>query len=258
VNWKSALTPNEVLTPRSVWAIVAAWIILLLGYWTAFKPDIFPSPVEVFQAFPTLWFRDGLGQELISSFYVNLEALLLSAAVSLPLAYLCRVPLSQPLATFVAKLRFLSPGVFFVPLLFLASGAHQVKVLMLTLGETFFLVTTMVGVVQAIPAAQYDDASTLRMSEWAALWYVNVRGTLAQVFDAIRDNAAMGWSMLIMVEGFVRSEGGVGVLLINQEKHVNFAEVYAVAIAIVLVGIAQDYIIGVLKSMACPWAVKRG
>jgi hypothetical protein len=79
----------------------------------------------------------------------------------------------------------------------------------------------------------------------ARVWYVVVRGTLAQAFDAIRDNAAMGWSMLIMVEGFVRSEGGVGVMLINQEKHVNFAEVYAIAIAIVLVGIAQDYIIGV-------------
>jgi ABC-type nitrate/sulfonate/bicarbonate transport system permease component len=61
----------------------------------------------------------------------------------------------------------------------------------------------------------------------ASVWYVNIRGTLPQVIDAIRDNAAMGWSMLIMVEGFVRSEGGVGVLLINQEKHVNFAEVYA-------------------------------
>jgi hypothetical protein len=39
---------------------------------------------------------------------------------------------------------------------------------MLALGETFFLVTTMIGVVQGIPAAQYDDARTLRMSEWRA------------------------------------------------------------------------------------------
>jgi NitT/TauT family transport system permease protein len=257
VNWKQLMTPNELIPARSAWVLIAAWIVIFLGYWTAFKPDIFPSPVEVLQAFPLLWFQDGLGQELISSLIVNSQALLLSAVVSLPLAYVSRVPVFVPLATFVAKMRFVSPAVFFLVLLFIASGGHMVKVLMLAMGETFFLVTTMIGVVQAIPEFQFDDARTLRMSEWLATWYVVVRGTLAQAFDAIRDNAAMGWSMLIMVEGFVRSEGGVGVMLINQEKHVNFAEVYAIAIAIVVVGIAQDYVIGIVKTAVCPWTVTR-
>lgn len=257
-DWQRVITPNEVITTRSVWAIIAAWVVLFLGYWTAFKPDIFPTPVDVLNAFPALWTQNGLGQELLSSMTVNLEALLLASAVSLPLAYVARVPLFAPLATFVAKMRFVSPAVFFIILLFLASGGHAVKVYMLALGETFFLVTTLIGVVQGIPSFQFDDAKTLRMSDWLSVWYVVVRGTLAQVIDAIRDNAAMGWSMLIMVEGVVRAEGGVGVMLLNQEKHVNFAEVYAIALAIVLVGIAQDYCIGVLKSMVCPWTVKHG
>lgn len=256
MNWKLYTTPNVVTTRSAWWSIVTAWLLVFVAYWTAFKPDIFPSPVEVVQAFPALWFQQGLGQELITSLMVNVEALILSALVSLPLAYLCRVPVFAPAALFVAKMRFVSPAVFFIVLLFLANGGHEVKVLMLALGETFFLVTTMVGVVQAIPADQFDDARTLRMSEWRSVWYVVVRGTLAQAIDAIRDNAAMGWSMLIMVEGVVRAEGGVGVMLITQERHVNFAEVYAIAIAIVLVGIAQDYVLGVLRTAVCPWTVK--
>jgi NitT/TauT family transport system permease protein len=248
------LTPNEDLSLRAGSLIIAVWVFLLLAWWQAAKPDIFPSPLDVLAAFPALWSQGGLGQELISSLTVNWEALFWSSLISLPLAYLSRTPAIKPLAQGVAKLRFVSPAVFYVILLYLASNGHEVKVLMLTLGETFFLVTTMIGVVQNIPDYQFDDCRTLRMSEWKGTWYVLVRGTLTQAIDAIRDNAAMGWSMLLMVEGVVRSEGGVGVMVLNQEKHQNFAEVYAIAIAIVLVGITQDYIIGAVKRVVCPYA----
>lgn len=248
------LTPNESLNTRSVWLVLAGWCLVFLGYWTLARPVIFPSPADVVAAFPTLWFQDGLGQELITSFGVNVEALLVSVLVAFPLAYLCRTPITRPLALGVAKLRFVSPAVFFLVLLFSLSGGHQVKVAMLALGEIFFLVTTLVGIMDNIPAYQFDDARTLRMSEWQTVWYVNVRGTLAAAIDAVRDNAAMGWSMLIMVEGIVRAEGGVGVLMLNQEKHLNIAETYAIAAAIIAVGVLQDYALGVVKNICCPYA----
>lgn len=247
-------TPNELVSSRIYLFIVASWIFIGLMLWGALKPDIFPSPLEVLAAFPNLWNVDGLGQELISSLIVNWEALALSAAISLPLAYLSRTPAIRPIADAVAKMRFVSPAVFYVVLLFMASSGHLLKVYMLTMGETFFLVTTMIGVVKSIPEYQWDDCRTLRMSELKATWYVAVRGTLSQAIDAIRDNEAMGWSMLMMVEGMVRSEGGVGVLILNSEKHVMFPEIYAIAIAIIVVGIAQDYLIGVVKSVVCPYA----
>lgn len=92
------------------------------------------------------------------------------------------------------------------------------------------------------------------MSEWQVTWYVVVRGTFHDALRAIRDNAAMGWSMLMFVEGIVRSEGGVGVMLTDNEKHTAFAEVYAVTSAIVIVGIAQDYVLGWIARNLCPYA----
>jgi NitT/TauT family transport system permease protein len=247
-------TPNSDRA-RWAWYVLAGWFVLFLGYWTLAKPLVFPSPLEVMQAVPGLWNGEGLGQEIITSFMVNLEALLLASMVSLPLAYLSRVPAFSPLAMVVSKLRFLSPATFFIVLLFLANGGHQIKVMMLAMGIAFFLTDEMVRTVQGISNDAFDDARTLQMSEWLATWYVVVRGTLHSAMDAIRGNAAMGWSMLIMVEGIVRSEGGVGVMLLNQEKHVNFAEVWAIAGAIVVVGILQDYVLGVLKGVVCPWTV---
>lgn len=249
---KAACTPNEVT--RDAWAILAAWVVVCLGYWAWAKPVMLPSLPDVLGALPGLWWEEGLGPALASSWVVNVEALALSTAVSLPLAYLSRTPVVRPLAVGLSKLRFLSPAVFFLVLIFLASSGHQVKLLMLALGESFFLVTTMTNVVAAIPADQFDDARTLRMSEWQATWYVVVRGTLPQALDAVRDNAAMGWSMLTMVEGIVRSEGGVGVLLLNNQHHMNLAEVSAIAAVVVAVGLTQDAAIGWFRRGACPWA----
>ena len=42
-------------------------------------------------------------------------------------------------------------------------------------------------------------------------------------------------------------------MLINMEKHVEWASFFAIIIAILIVGIAQDYFIGQLKKVVCPY-----
>lgn len=249
-------TPHETVEPSTRLAIVAAWVLSPVIGWALFKSAIFPSPLDVLNAFPGLWLQDGLGQELITSCIVALEALALSTAISLPVAYLSVTPAFRPIAQWISGLRFLSAAVFFLPLLFVLSSGHAVKVWMLTIGETFFLTEAMVGIVAHVSQDALDDARTLKMSEWEVLYYVVVRGTLDQALEAVRENAAMGFAMLTMVEGIVRSEGGVGVLILNNEKHFNMAEVYAIATAITLVGLGLDYVLGVLRLTICPWAVR--
>ena len=54
--------------------------------------------------------------------------------------------------------------------------------------------------------------------------------------------------MLTMVEGISRSEGGVGAMLLNQEKHFHLAEVFAIQLMILAVGLLQDFGIGVSQA----------
>ena len=250
----SVFTPNEAVSKRTLWIVGGVWFAIWVSYWALFRPEIFPSPLEVIRSFPDLWWEEGLAQELVTSFKVNVQALAWSSVISLGLAYFSVVAFVRPLVTFVSKLRFVSPAAFLFVLIVATHNGHQLKVSMMTLGITVFFVTTMTGIVAAIPKEKFDHARTLRMSEWRAIWYVVVRGTLDQAIDVLRDNAAMGWVMLTMVEGLVRSEGGVGVLILNQNKHLNLANVYAIATAIILVGLTQDYALGVVKNILCPHA----
>jgi NitT/TauT family transport system permease protein len=256
MNWRTLITPNESSTRQIILTVTAGWFGLWLIIWALFRPAIFPSPFEVIAAWPALVQHEGLVDAVLSSLWTNVEALALSTMIGLPLAYLSRVTLVRPLALGVSKLRFLSPAVFFLLLLFAVSNGHMIKVWMLTLGETFFLVTSMLAIVWQVPAVALDDARTLRMNEWEVLWYSVVRGTLDQALQAIRDNAAMGFAMLTLVEGVIRSEGGLGVLILNQEKHMDLANLYAIIATVLVLGWIQDFSLMVLRETVCPWTTE--
>lgn len=244
------LTPNE---RADSWLPTILWIVLLILGWEVLKPTVFPGPLDVLMVLPTL-LSDGIMSEVLSSLMVNVEALALSALIGLPIAYLARVPAFLPASQGLAKLRFVGSAVFYLPLMLVLPSNHMVKVGLLMLGELFYLVTTMMGVVLSIPDFKFDDARTLNMSEWRSMWYVTIRGTVSEAITAIKDNAGMGWSMLMFVEGIIRSEGGVGVVILNAEKHVDYDVFFAVVVVIVLVGILQDQLLGWLRKVTCPYA----
>src|SRR5437763_17101161 len=125
---------------------------------------------------------------------------------------------------------------------------------MLVFAMTVFFVTSMAAVIVQIPKGTFDHARTLRMSEWRVVWEVVILGTADKAFEVLRQNAAMGWMMLTMVEGISRAEGGVGAMLLNQSKHFRLAEVFAIQIVVLLVGMTQDYAIGLARRLVCPYA----
>jgi len=110
-------------------------------------------------------------------------------------------------------------------------------------------------VVSEIPREQFDHMRVLGASELRILWEVVILGTLDKALDILRQNAAMGWMLLAMVETLVRSEGGIGVLLANQSKHLELAQTLALQLVIFTLGMLQDYLLGAFKNLACPHAV---
>jgi NitT/TauT family transport system permease protein len=243
--------PNSEVPPMTARAILVAWAVIGLLVWS-FGPAVIPTPLEVLRAFPPL-FSNGLLEGLLSSLTLNIEALLLSSILSLGLAYLTVLGALRPFVTFVAKLRFLGlTGLTFVFGLMLTG--HSLKVGLLVLGLTVFMTTTMVDVVATIPKWQFEHARTLRMTEWRVVWEVVILGTFDKALEALRQNAAIGWVMLTMVEGLVRSEGGLGTLLLNENKHFKLDAVFAVQIVILGVGLLQDYGLGKLRQVLCPYA----
>jgi NitT/TauT family transport system permease protein len=247
------LAPNRVISKQTVRWLVGFQLLVLFFTWV-FSPTVFlPKPVEVFHALSEMW-MEGLGGELITSFFLNLQAIALSTLLSLLLAYLTVIPFFRPIVTLLSKLRFLSMVglTFFFTLM--ATTGHELKLYLLVFSVSVFFVTGMAEVVAAIPKEKFDLARTLRMGEWRVVYEVVVLGQADKAFETLRQNAAMGWMMLTMVEGISRSEGGVGAMLLNQNKHFHLSAVFAIQLTILLLGLGQDYAIGLMRNVFCPYA----
>lgn len=250
----AAFLPNRAVSRVTVQAIAAVQAALALVVWWNSPFPVLPLPHEVAGALRTLWFEQGLGRELLISFGLNLEALALTLVISLALSYLTVLPVFRPIALAVSKGRFLGLIGLTFAFTLVVGGGHPLKVWLLVFGMTVFFVTSMAAVVAEIPRDRFDHARTLRMSEWQVVWEVVVLGTADKAIEMLRQNAAIGWMMLTMVEGISRAEGGVGALLLNQSKHFRLPEVFAIQLTILFVGLVQDYAIGVLHRLACPYA----
>jgi NitT/TauT family transport system permease protein len=250
----AAFQPNRAVSPGAMKIIVAVQIATFLVIWLNSPFRVLPRPDEVLNALKNLWMNEGLGQELITSFKLNLEALLWTAIISLALSYLTVLPVFRPLVGAVSKGRFLSLVGFTFVFTLLVGGGHPLKLWLLVFGMTVFFLTSMAAVIAEIPREQFDHARTLRMGEWRVVWEVVVLGTADKAFEVFRQNAAIGWLMLTMVEGISRAEGGVGAMLLSQSKHFRLAEVFAIQVVILLVGLIQDYGIGVTRRLFCPYA----
>ena len=250
----AAFSPNRVISKAAFRFIIVFQIGVLLLVWATSSYVFLPKPLDVWRAFVDLWNHEGLGQELIVSFLLNVQAMAWATVISLGLAYLTVVPVFQPIAHAVSKGRFLGMvGLTFFFTIIFASG-HRLKVSLLVFGVAVFFVTSMIDVVAQVPKEKFDLARTLRMGEWRVVWEVIVLGRADAAFDAMRQNAAMGWMMLTMVEGISRSEGGIGALLLNQNKHFRLEAVFAIQIAILLIGLFQDYALGLAKKFLFPYA----
>lgn len=249
-----AFLPNRAVSSTALQILVGGEIAVVLLVWLNSPFAVLPKPSEVFHAFGSLWLEQGLGREVFTSLGMNLEALGWTALLSLGLSYLTVLPVFRPIVLAVSKGRFLGLiGLTFVFTLMIGGG-RPLKVALLVFGMSVFFITSMASVVADIPRERFDHARTLRMSEGKVVWEVVLLGTADRAFEVFRQNAAIGWMMLTMVEGISRSEGGVGAMLLNQNKHFHLAEVFAIQFLILGIGLLQDYGIGVAKRIVCPYA----
>jgi NitT/TauT family transport system permease protein len=246
------LSPNQ----RVSASVERGWYLVFVGVaavlWLALPSKIIPSPWAVVAAIPGLFGVEGFGQELWISIALNLQAALLMALVSLLVGYATTIAAFRPVATAFAAGRFNSFVGLPLILTLLVGTQHVIKVIMLATAGAVFSVQPIQDIILAIPKEKFDDARTLRMGEWRVVWEVVILGTFDQVLDVLRTNAAMIFMALPMVEGMFRSEGGIGVFLLDQNKYMRLDNVYAAVIIVSLVGLGFDRLILGLKHWVCP------
>lgn len=249
------ISPYSLGRRFSIKFLAVGQLAILLALWfIAPASSGIPSPVAILSEWNRLALTMGLLHELYTSAIVITQAILLSAIFSMSIAYLTTADIFKPTGTFVASLRFLGfAGLTYLFTLW-TSSAHMLKLSLLTFGMTVFLARSMIDIVKCIPQSDIDYARSLGLKGWRLTYETSVRGKLAEMLDMVRQNAAVGWTLLAMVEGITRSEGGIGALLLNQNKYFNLSAVFAIQLTILAYGILQDVVLRYVRTLLCPYA----
>lgn len=251
----SLFTPFSLGRRFSVKFLAAGQLVILLGLWFVAPPSTgIPNPLAIISEWNRLALEMGLLRELYASTVVIWQAIFLSAFIAVGVACLTTADIVKPIGTFIASMRFLGfAGLTFLFTLW-TSDSSQLKLALLTFGMTVFLTRSTIDVVKSIPQSDIDYARSLGLSGWGLTWELVARGKMSEMLDLIRQNAAVGWTLLAMVEGITRSEGGIGALLLNQNKYFNLSAVFAIQLTILAYGIIQDIALRYSRSVLCPYA----
>ncbi len=253
-SFKNALLPFTPFAAGRASMLLAVQAVMALVLWSAAPSAALPSPVEVGRAWLVLVHSQGLVAELWASVKVLLLALLGASALSLLITAMGTAPVFAPFARLASSLRFLGfAGLTYVFMLMTNDG-YQLKLALLVFGITVMMVTAMRAEVAAIPAAAVDHCQTLGMRNWRITWELVVLGKADVFLDLVRQNAAVGWTLLTMVEGLTRSQGGIGALLLNQNRYFQLSGVFAIQLTILAYGLLQDVLLGALKNTLCPYS----
>ena len=250
-----AFTPNKTLGSSTQNSILTFWICSTMLLWFLSGSHLLPSPLEILAALKRMIVDKNFIGELIKSTSFCMKAMFYAIIISFFVAYLSVLPIFRPICAFVAKARFLSTAglTFFVGEITPDSGVK--KLVMLSFVITVFLVTSMLAVVMEVKKDDLDYARTLRMNEWKAVWAVIIRGKLDMMFEVIRQNFAIAWMMLAMAESICRSEGGLGILLTDTDKHFKLDEVFGIQLVVLCVGMFFDWLLKKLRAWFFPYSV---
>ena len=227
--------------------------LVFLTLWLFIPDSVFPSLIEILKSWNDIALNQGLLIELGKSSYTITIAIVYSTIISLLIALLSSIQIFKPVSSAISALRFLGfAGIAFMFTL-LTNDGSSLKIALLTFGMTVFLSTNLISMVGSITQDQIDYAKTLKMSPIRSLYELSIREKLDEIIDLIRQNSAIAWTMLSMVEGIVRSEGGIGSLLISQNKQFHLSAVFAIQLTILIYGISQDYLLQYIKNLVCPY-----
>jgi len=109
--------------------------------------------------------------------------------------------------------------------------------------STFF-VTSMAQIVMEIPRSEFDHMRALGAGEGRIVWEVVVAGHARSRPRRAPPERGDGVGDDHHGRGISRAEGGIGALILNQNKHFLLAEVYAILAVILVLGLLMDYLMG--------------
>src|SRR4051812_34746717 len=231
------LKPFGKISKQTFVIMIVMQMFITLVIWQTASDGLIPKPARVATAFVQLLSTKLLLDNLLVSLTLTLKAMLYSIIITLFFAYLSVIPFFKSIAQFIVKCRYLTlTGLIFIFTLLTKDGS-ELKLSLLVFGIVPFFTTSFLSVIITIDNQEYELCKTLGYNNWQTLYEVIIVGKADQVFEILRQNFAISWLMITMVEGLSMSEGGVGTLLIKFNKYNDLTNVLALQLLIFIIGL---------------------
>lgn len=247
------LQPFNTLPKKYFSLLVLAESILFILAWFKFGMALIPTPFEVLSTIIELLKSSIFYESLVTSGFLTIKAMFCAALIALIFSYGYFINLIRPLSFFVLKFRFVPlSGLVFLFTLMTSTGS-ELKLWLLIFGMVPFFTTSLISNFDSINTQEYDLCKTLRMNSWRMWFEVVIMGRLDQVVETMRQNFAITWLMITMIEGLSMSEGGLGVMLIKTNRPINLSKAFALLIVIFFVGMLFDLLLGKIRTWLFPY-----
>jgi sulfonate transport system permease protein len=245
--------PFQKISRSSFLILVTGQLLLAILLWHFSRNGLIPGPGKVAGAFISVISSKTFIDNLLVSLVLTLKAMCCSILITLAVAYLSVIPFFRSIILFLVKCRYLTlTGLIFIFTLLTTDGS-QLKLSLLVFGIVPFFVTSFLSVIVHINRQEYELCQTLGYSRWHTLYEVIIIGKADQVLEILRQNFAIAWLMITLVEGLSMSEGGIGTLLIKYNKYNDLTNVLALQLVIFLIGLGFDYLLGSLRKWLFPY-----
>lgn len=249
---KNIFNPFASISKQNTSIMIVVQVLITLMVWHNTSNGLIPRPGQIAAAFGKLLTTKLLLDNMLVSLVLTLKAMCYSIIITLFFAYASVIPFFKTIAQFIVKCRYLTlTGLIFIFTLLTKDGS-QLKLSLLVFGIVPFFTTSFLAVILNIDKQEFELCKTLGYSNWQTLYEVIIVGKADQVFEILRQNFAISWLMITMVEGLSMSEGGIGSLLIKYNKYNDLTNVIALQLLIFLIGLCFDFLLGTTRHWLFP------
>lgn len=235
------IDPTGGIPSNLVFAVYAGWVVLIAIAWYVKDSTVLPKPHAIAVAVVDL-FKTGFVMDLMSSLMFTFKAMGMAIFVSFGIAFVGLIPVVRPVVQVIGKSRFLSTAGFTVIFAILTSDAAHQKFSIMVFCISVFQVVSFIDIMFA-KQDRLDYCFTLKMKPWQIVWEEMILAKRSEMLVTIRQNFAIAWMSLPMIEGISRVDGGIGIVLEDLRRHLRYDHIYAVQLMVLLCGIGIDFVI---------------
>jgi NitT/TauT family transport system permease protein len=225
------------------------------------NPVFLPPPHAVARAFYTAFTtppqRTGdywLHESLLHSCQVIFWGFVYSALLGVPLGILCGTfsLFSRLIEPFVDFVRYMPAPVFGALAVAVLGLGNEPKITIIFIGTFFQMVLVVANTTRAVDASLLHAAQTLGASNRQLLLHVVVPAALPSLYRDLRILIGWAWTYLVVAE-LIGEKSGLSAYLYQQQRYMNFDNVYAGIAMIGLIGLCTDQVLAALGRVLFPW-----